>query len=220
MALQVLYSSPLTGIHQNAEHDIESIFYVLLYVCLKLNGPDSWHHKSCRIDKWFDPCQSFQDLAEMKAGYLQYFSANLTAELPEYFTQFNNLLTELHLAMFPDDHRGGRDRTRLPGNVASHQPILTILKKAYDDLSDSDPSSTSTSTAVKRKSDATLSLSNSKRNMASWQGPISPSAKTPNMPMSNMEMTSSPERSRSRTKKGKRKTPVVISDRQLRGRKL
>ena len=182
MAIQILNTT--TPISHNAEHDIESIFYVLLYLCLKLDGPDVWHHNPCRIDRWFKPNVSFASLAEIKLGFLQLFGQILETELPSYFKNFYDLFGKLHTAMFPDCRGSFRINgiSHFPGNVARHGPILGILKQMYDDLPEVDPAPpsptptpTSTPVSSKRKAGAVSPL-DAKRTLSSWQGPIKSSS--------------------------------------------
>jgi hypothetical protein len=187
MALQVLNTD--TPIHQKAEHDIESVFYVLLYVCMKLNGPDSWLNDSCNIDKWFMP-QPFKELGFYKAGFLQYFHQILESDLSDYFAEFSELFVKLHLKMFVNNRFIGSNRS--PGNVALHQPILAILKLTYDSLPDIDPVQQKRKAPKRKATEAVVQLK-SKRTIASWDGPITPS-RSLQSPGHNMLMSDIPAR--------------------------
>jgi hypothetical protein len=77
MALEVLNHADEGLIRQKPKHDLESVFYVLLYICLRYDGP-----RGKMVDKnrqgqrsnpticWFRPFLRFLDLGDMKRGQL------------------------------------------------------------------------------------------------------------------------------------------------------
>ena len=119
MATKVLYTN--VPIHRKPRDDIESIFYVLLYVCMKLDGPETWRSKSCTIDQWFATNPSFAKLALVKVGFMEHFASILRRDLSPYFSNFSHLFKNL----YSEPTMGS------PYGKARHAPTIDILDTFY-----------------------------------------------------------------------------------------
>jgi len=99
--------------------------------------------------------------------------------------------------MFVNIEKAFIGRNHSPGNIALHEPIIAVLKEAYDSLPDieSNPAVWQKRKVTKRKATEAIIQLNSKRTIASWEGPITtPSLQSPghNMLMSDVPATPGP----------------------------
>jgi hypothetical protein len=81
MSIEVLHHAGEKQIKQRPAHDLDSIFYILLYICTLYKGPggtkrssdDLEEMSSVAINDWFVMHKRFRDLADKKRGQLFQF---------------------------------------------------------------------------------------------------------------------------------------------------
>lgn len=135
MAVEILRADH--AISQSPKHDIESFFWVLLYICMKYKGPgskrdvdDLGQFVSFGVDLWFAHGKSFKELADMKVSQLARFDEAFIKKLDPYFHDLKECLGALKEAIFgasPYHHN------------AEHDPVLRVLRNAHGKLHDEPP---------------------------------------------------------------------------------
>jgi hypothetical protein len=129
-----------------ATHDLESIFYVLLFFCLKYKGPGLARQKedivaltSYCIGQWFQPF-SFDLLALKKRDHLEDFHHHFIKKFNPYFADLGDYVSQLWDILFPPEITGkGRELRDLFNCDATHEAMIEVLQAAYDMLPDVDP---------------------------------------------------------------------------------
>jgi hypothetical protein len=117
-------------------HDLESIFYVLLYFCAKYTGPGTTKAGG-DVEKWFEP-QELRILALLKADQLDHIR-KFTKSFSPYFEDFASCIEELWEILFPlDVGARGTWRDMFHSN-ATHAAMLVVLERKYAELPDVDP---------------------------------------------------------------------------------
>ena len=135
MALEVLRAEGVSS--HRPKHDLESFFYVLLFICMKYKGPgtkrtddDLAHFQSFGIKEWFLWDATFKQLADSKVSQMTRFDRSFITKLDPYFNDLKNCLTSLYNAVF--------STRNLWDNTAEHQTMLNILQETYNELPDED----------------------------------------------------------------------------------
>ena len=107
MAVELLLKgNKVTHCHS---HDLESLFYVLIFICTNLTGPNT----PCSLDEllnflslpmaaWFIPDTSFNGLATSKLGIVHAFESHVIDHFSPYFTNIRQCVMELFQALYPD----------------------------------------------------------------------------------------------------------------------
>lgn len=117
-------------------NDLESIFYVLLFICSSFHGPalprkkaDLMIYRSFAVNDWFSFPEPRQ-LALHKCGTLSStytFRLRYTQKFAPYFQDLGDCMEQLRAALFPKD----------PMVVeATYETVLTILRDTFDKLPD------------------------------------------------------------------------------------
>lgn len=125
------------GIQQHsANHDLESIFYVLIYALTIFKGPDSMRKQadynelsSIPVLDWFrvqSLGHSFRDMARMRMGHLADFEGSIVKKMHNFFRPLFPFLNNLFLNFFPD-----RDYLR---NQMNHLKMIELFNAEYDKL--------------------------------------------------------------------------------------
>lgn len=144
MAIAVLESANRVQIQQKPVHDLESIFYVLLYFCLKFKGPGNLQRLpedipediSMPIDSWFKHQIRFRDLGEKKRTQLDSFHIRFADRFSPYFQDLRQCMVDLFNILFPlvaFKQREGHIRM-FKNCRATHDAMLLILRNTYKDL--------------------------------------------------------------------------------------
>lgn len=154
MSVSVLHA---TGqITQQACHDLESMFYVMIYVFTIYKGPGVKRTDTelaaiapSIYSLWFahDP---FIQLAYSKVGHMADFD-NVIKDFTPYFSNLGSLMIQLRAVVF-----GGTSAFHC---TATHDKMLDILRPAFDQLSDRDASTYKLQPEVQKRSrDTRVSL--------------------------------------------------------------
>jgi hypothetical protein len=106
MAIELLMGGK--NVTHSPSHDLESLFYVLVFICTNLEGPntprtlqDLLKFSSLPIAAWFIPETSFVSLATTKLGIGFAFERRIVDRFSPYFTDIKPCVMELFNAMYP-----------------------------------------------------------------------------------------------------------------------
>ena len=106
MAVELLMEEK--AVTHRPAHDLESLFYVLIYICTNLGGPNTprsldelLKFRSIPIATWFAPEASFDSLATSKLGVAHAFERRVVDRFSPYFTDIKPCVMELFHAMYP-----------------------------------------------------------------------------------------------------------------------
>jgi Fungal protein kinase len=107
MAVELLLEGK--NVTHRPSHDLESLFYVLVYICTNLGGPGTprtleelLDFTSLPIAAWFVPETSFEGLATSKLGLAHAFEKRIVDRFSPYFTDIKPCVMELFRAMYPN----------------------------------------------------------------------------------------------------------------------
>ena len=106
MAIELLISQK--SIFHKPRHDLESVFFVLVYLCTNLSGPGAprlleeiQKLKSLPITAWFSPTLSIQQLGIDKLGDMLLFDQRILPYFSPYFQDLQHCALELCKLFFP-----------------------------------------------------------------------------------------------------------------------
>ena len=144
MSLEVLHTAGDDQIKQKPSHDIESIYYVLLYICLKFKGPNNTRRTSediklisMPIDQWFDAYPRFRKLGEKKRAQLDDLQTRFIEKFPPYFDIVRQCMLDLWDILFPPSVAGnGAVSRNIRACTATHNQVLAVLRGLYKNLPD------------------------------------------------------------------------------------
>jgi hypothetical protein len=138
MAVDILFSD--SGVIQHEPRfDLESLFYVLIYLCINLKGPenrvrptgDMICFSSFPMAEWFRPDGSFRRLGRAKISQLQTFSKSIEPFISPYFGDLIPCIKKFHQALCPD----GRDSRDSP---ITHDQVIDIFEETLASLPESE----------------------------------------------------------------------------------
>jgi hypothetical protein len=141
MALEVLAHADDHPIQQTPQHDLESIFYVLLYICSKFKGPknlkrSSKEDKGLDINAWFSAVDSYHALWLKKFGALSRFEELFISKFMPYFVNLGDCILGLWNELYPTDTLAEKPGTVRILNkcVGTHEGMLKVLHSTYEEL--------------------------------------------------------------------------------------
>ena len=108
------------------QHDLESILYIILYICTFVQGPGlplDIPHVSLPIRSWLNNNES-RDIGYCKLALLECYDIAILPHFTPYWHDLTPFVEALIIACFPL-------KARLPNNLRYEQ-ALRILEKAYD----------------------------------------------------------------------------------------
>jgi len=118
----------LLGERHTFNHDLESFFWVLFWICVHYNGPESEGRTVPQFEKW-----NYVDMVELathKLGTISdkgVFKSIIEAHFTEYHKPLAPCVLELRSVVFPD----GKIRKKEDKGV--HSRMRQILKSAQMD---------------------------------------------------------------------------------------
>ena len=162
MSIEVLHHAGDKQIKQKPAHNLESVFYVLLYICTLYKGPDDLKRSaadleemsSVAINDWFVMQKRFRDLADKKKGQLSQFETCFLRRFPPYFYDLHICLSHLWDVLFPSPTGEADDPKRdLSLCVATHEGMLEVLHVIYTDkdVVTADPASAPSRVKAKKR---------------------------------------------------------------------
>ena len=90
-------------------HDLESLFYVLVFICTNLEGPstprslaDLLNFTSLPLAGWFTAGASLESLGTNKLGLAHAFERRIVGRFAPYFTDLKPCVMALFRAMYPN----------------------------------------------------------------------------------------------------------------------
>ena len=126
MAIEILEKSDA---NHHPRHDMESILYVIIYICTFTDGPDLIRRKGSQdICAWFEEDQSLQDIAHKKMIHMLWARDHILPDITEYWQDFAPFLQELILSAFS----GSIDVHTCPPNSLSYKNMISVLSRVQD----------------------------------------------------------------------------------------
>lgn len=127
MAIGALY-----GEQHSFMHDLESFFWVLLWICIHFDGPKK-DRVVPRFDKWnyVDADERTEELAGLKLAVVareDIFMRTTSNYFTEYYQPFAPLMNSLRKVVFPGDQPWRREDENLYSRMGE------ILREGYGDL--------------------------------------------------------------------------------------
>jgi hypothetical protein len=118
-------------------HDLESIFYVLIYAITIFKGPDRTRKiedydalSSIPVLEWFEMEYSFRHMARLRIGHLCDFNNAILNKMDGYFQPLFPFLRKLVHAFFPDHHSTANDYN----NKMNAQMMIDLFNEEYNKL--------------------------------------------------------------------------------------
>ena len=138
MAIELLVSQD--AIYHRAHHDLESVFFILIYLCTNLSGPGTVRPlselqdiPSLTIASWFNPAASLQRLGADKISSMILFEQRILSYFSPYFEDLKPCVVKFFKAIYPD-----LSLLVSPRN-ASHDDIIKILNDTLQQLPVDEP---------------------------------------------------------------------------------
>ncbi|KIM73761.1 hypothetical protein PILCRDRAFT_14983, partial [Piloderma croceum F 1598] len=145
MAIEVLRHADSQAIIQKPNHDLESIFYVLLCFCLRYNGPHGQRANlgPMPVDKFYLANESYDSLATWKTGVLFEYEDQVLRHIPPYFADLKECLRQLFDRIFCPRQGAGPNGDvvvlrAFHKNDATHDAMLEVLENTLAQLPDVD----------------------------------------------------------------------------------
>jgi hypothetical protein len=127
MAIEALLEPNPTFIHK-PRHDLESILYIILYICTFIRGPGLSLYRF-NVPTAFPPLRTWfnddmtREIGYRKVAHLQCYDIAILPNFAPYWCDFAPFVKELIVACFPVS-------ARLPSEL-QYGRALRILEKAY-----------------------------------------------------------------------------------------
>jgi hypothetical protein len=127
MAIEALLETNPNFIHK-PRHDLESILYIILYICTFIQGPGLPSYK-LNLPTVFPPLRTWfsndrtREVGYRKMAHLQLYDIAILPNFAPYWSDFVPFVKDLIVACFPVN-------ARLPSEL-QYERALTILGKAY-----------------------------------------------------------------------------------------
>ncbi len=152
MAIEALLAINQTFVHKS-QHDLESILYIILYVCTFVRGPGlppalSQHEfdPSPPIRTWFSNDTDIRKMGYLKLAHLECYDIAILPYFAPYWHDFAPFAKDLIIACFPV-------KARLPNDFQYNQ-VLHILKTAYNSVEEPQTGRVPVTRTLKRGNDS------------------------------------------------------------------
>jgi serine/threonine protein kinase len=131
MAIQLLMKK--SKMRHASHHDLESLFFVLIYICTNLSGPGTIRtreelqlHSSIPVSAWFKTSYSLRQVGIAKAGAFCQFEDNILKPFAPYFEDLKPCILKLFNEIYTDT----------PGipRPVSHDKMIEIFTETLDTL--------------------------------------------------------------------------------------
>lgn len=102
MAIEILLQKG-RRFHHCLRHDLESLFFVIIWICSHMEGPQVERNDAARltIRKWSDLEASLQHLGHIKLGHIDDMKNAILSEITSYWDDFKDSISDLKRAFFP-----------------------------------------------------------------------------------------------------------------------
>jgi hypothetical protein len=131
MAVELLLEGE--GVMHRPSHDLESLFYVLVFICTNLEGPstprlldDLLGFTSLPLTAWFTAGASLESLGTNKLGLAHAFERRVVGRFAPYFTDLKPCVMALFHAMYPN---GPQIKS-----VLTHDGMIKIFTETLEKL--------------------------------------------------------------------------------------
>jgi len=157
MAIEALCSAEKHFNHLPC-HDLESMLYVIIYICTFTNGPNSLRPFSqlpedLAIRSWFKDV-NIASIGTTKVGHMECAAREILSGFTDYWTDFAPFVLELIKACFP--------REASVQNSLTYKGMIDILSRARSVVQEK-PGSTGPSTIGRKRPSRNEDASRSKR---------------------------------------------------------
>jgi hypothetical protein len=132
MAIEALINFGKPFKHE-PRHDLESLLYVILYMCTYTTGPGIMRKVAnvlaitIPLGRWFKK-EYVKEIGRSKIGHMGTFEDAIISKFDEYWADFVPFVRDLIKACFP--------LTPTEANCLTHSNMLTILTVARDKVSE------------------------------------------------------------------------------------
>jgi hypothetical protein len=111
-------------------HDLESIFYVLIWVCCHMDGPEMERNDpfSLPIREWCNMNSKLHKVGLIKLSHLANFEDSILKHFTPYWADFRPFMRRLKSAFWPTSFE-------TPNSITSEK-MLKILREAADKVQD------------------------------------------------------------------------------------
>ena len=137
MAIELLMKS--SKIRHASHHDLESLFFVLIYICTNLSGPSVVRSveelsklSSIPLSAWFRPSFSLHDIGIAKAGALCLFEENILTPFAPYFNDLKPCVMKLFKEIY------GQNPPGVPKPI-THDRMIEIFTETLNSLPPHEP---------------------------------------------------------------------------------
>lgn len=120
-----------------ARHDLESIFYVLIYVATTYKGPENIRKQedyavwsSIPVREWFEMQHSFRKMARLRMSHLCDFKGAILHKMDGYFRPLFPFLTNLLNTFFPEHPSTDNDYD----NRMTSSTMIDLFNDEYNKL--------------------------------------------------------------------------------------
>jgi hypothetical protein len=120
-----------------ARHDLESIFYVLIYVATTYKGPENIRKQkdyavwsSIPVREWFEMQHSFRKMARLRMSHLCDFKGAILHKMDGYFWPLFPFLTNLLNTFFPEHPSTDNDYD----NRMTSSTMIDLFNDEYNKL--------------------------------------------------------------------------------------
>ena len=138
--LMLHQEKPDNPFQHELRHDLESILYVILWICTSMEGPGIERRvedplfMNLPLRKWFDKNADIRDLGYAKLGHIVDAENAIFINFPPFWNPFKPFVREL-LAVFIFSIAGRRiDRNSDSEPYITSQAMIEILKKAIEHI--------------------------------------------------------------------------------------
>ena len=121
-----------TKVVHGSEHDLESLFYVLIWICTNQAGPNGLPRTDLQFDKdipvlnWIDPARSYRQVAQEKVGQCavsKIFESDILSFYHGYFEDLKECSRQLRVLFFNNMEK-----------KATHDEMLVIFQDSLANL--------------------------------------------------------------------------------------
>jgi hypothetical protein len=152
MALEIMLNDGKKFCH-DIRHDLESVFYVLIWVCCHMDGPEMERSNPflLPVREWCNMNFKLRKLGLIKLAHLANFEDSILKHFTPYWTDFKPFMRKLRSAFWPGSFE-------IPNSITSEE-MLKILREAANEVKDKEVQSSLDSPVLQN-----YALLNSKRN--------------------------------------------------------
>jgi Fungal protein kinase len=131
MALEIMLKSGNKFSH-DLRHDLESVFYVLIWVCSHMEGPETERSDphSLPVREWCSMNVNLRKLGLIKLSHLADFEDSILRHFTPYWNDFKPYVRQLMDAFWPT--------TFQKSNSMTSEKMLEILKDAITNMKDAE----------------------------------------------------------------------------------